>query len=376
MELYTLDRGFVKQETIDKFKSAIWTERYYGDGDFELSVPATNQMISTLTKGQLMLCEDSDIPMILEHREIKEGVLKTTGISVLKWLNNRIFRTSADHSVREFIFSSDKPGEILSWIVQNFCISGSYLNGGIPIGIGATDRDRFDIPGLVIGTTDLGGSDVELSVPFGNIYDILNQIATTYEVGMNIKLDYADELSYQISFNNYRGADRTSAQSVNPVIQFSAEMDSFTNVTDLESVSDYKNLIFTFATNAEAADIDEAGSSSSVPNTTDGFDLRVDQEFISDIDIRPDDIPLPESTILNLLNQKAAQLISERKEVWLVDGEIVDSEQIKYGVNFFLGDIIEVTGNTGVLQQARITEYIRSQDEAGEREYPTLSMID
>jgi hypothetical protein len=59
-----------------------------------------------------------------------------------------------------------------------------------------------------------------------------------------------------------------------------------------------------------------------------------------------------------------------------VDGEIVPDSQFQYGVDYNLGDVIEVEGNTGVIQTARITEYIRSQDQAGEKSYPTVSMTD
>lgn len=372
MELYTLDRGFLKQETIDEFESAIWTERYYGDGDFELNVPASSSMIAKLPKGTLMMCEDSDIPMILEQREIKDKILKATGISLLKWMNNRIVRTSNDHSVKEHIVDTLKAGELLTWIIQNFLISGAYLNGSSPIAITSTDRNRFDIPGLVIGTEDSSGAIIEWTLPFGPLYDVLSPIATTYEIGVNIKLDYATEEGYQISFNSRKGVERTSDQSVNPVIQFSPEMDSFTNITDLDSLLDYRNLVLTFSSSAPAAYMTaNAGRATTVPDTTDGFDLRVYQE-LDDFETSG----LSVAKLGTLLNEKAKKIAADLKAVQLVDGEIVQTKQIAYGEDYFLGDVIEVAGNSGVLQKARITEYIRSQDAAGERAYPTVAMID
>lgn len=373
MELYTLDRGFLKQETIDEFDSVIWTERYYGAGDFELVVPGTTAMISKLYKGVLMMCEDSDIPMILETRELTDvGNLKTTGIDLIKWLNNRIFRTSADHSVKEQNRDDKKPGELLSYLVGSFCIEGNYLNGTNNIATDPIDRDRFKIPGLIQGTMDTSGSPVEISLPFGPIYDLLDQIAQTYEIGLSIKLDWADETGYEISFNNFKGEDRTSGQSENPVIQFSKEMDSFTNITDLDSIAEYKNLVLAFAANAPPTYMtNDAGRATSVSDTTTGFDLRIAQEF-SDFNTSGLDV----TRIRNVLDEKAKLVVQAFKPVQLVDGEIVQNEQIKYGRDYFLGDIVEVVGNTGVLQNARIAEYIRSQDNAGERAYPTLAMID
>ena len=43
MEPYTLDRKFLKRDVIDRFHSIIWTERYYGDSEVELVVPANNR---------------------------------------------------------------------------------------------------------------------------------------------------------------------------------------------------------------------------------------------------------------------------------------------------------------------------------------------
>lgn len=371
MELYTLDRNFKKQETIDEFDSAIWTERYYGDGDFELVVPAKKTLMSKLAKGQLMMCEDSDIPMILETREITT-TMKATGISLTKWLNNRIVRTNADHSIKEHLGDTRKPGELLTWLVQNFCISGGYIDGSTPIGLSATDRVRLVIPGLVIGATDTSGSIIEWQIPYGPLYDALNQIATTYELGIKIKLDYANESGYQISFHNYKGADRTSGQTVNPAIQFSPGMDSFTNVTDLDSFLDYRNLILAFAANAPATYMTaNAGRSTSVPDATSGFDLRIHQEF-ADFDTAG----LTVAKIGTVLNEKAKLVLGDFKAVQLVDGEIVPNKQVIFGTHYFLGDLVEVKGNSGVKQNARITEYVRSQDSTGERAFPTVTMVD
>jgi hypothetical protein len=377
MEIHTLNRGFIKQETIDEFESAIWTERYYGDGDFQLSVPATDEMMGILLKGVIMMCEGSDKPMILETRDIKDGLLKTTGIAITQWLNNRIIRTSADHTVREWLMPSYPPGQAMKEIVRLMCVAGSdYLTGVIPIGIPVGQTSLFPVPGLVIGTFDVSGTAVALSVPFGPVYDALKTIATTYEVGMKLVLSAVFDDHYVLQFTTYKGADRTSTQTVNPVVRFSADMDSFTNIHDLESITENKNFVYVFSpSGVNPALITSAGFASSyVGAPVQGFDLRVAEtvgENISD-----ETVAGSSATLLNLLNQQAASETQDRKIVKLVDGEIVQVSGVKYGTDFFMGDVVEVEGNTGVLQKARITEYIRSQDGAGEREYPTLSMID
>ena len=97
MEPFTLDRNFQKQSVIDNFGSIIWTERYYGDSEVELVVPATQEMYQKLPLGTFLSLEESDEIMSLESLKIDNGNLKFTGISLLSWMNNRFVRASAAH---------------------------------------------------------------------------------------------------------------------------------------------------------------------------------------------------------------------------------------------------------------------------------------
>lgn len=376
MELYTLDRGFRQIETIDKFDSVIWTERYFGDGDFEINVEQSSYMMSTLLKGQLIMCNDSDIPMILEDRQIKDGRMKVTGIELTKWFNNRWFRRGEQHAVKEWVYETYTPGALISELVRVYCIAIGSLETQIPLALLA----KLVIPGLVQGTIDNTGSVIKASVPFGPLYDAIRSIAATYGVGMKTKLDFATASSYQISFNTYKGVDRTSAQSSRPVIQFSKDMDSLTDITDLESISDYKNLIFTYAGNAPESywiDMGDEPGIADLTGSASGFDVKSTIDFFDDFVYEDkDNVSIMTPTkLLELLAQKAQLAISSHKSIALVDGEVVQTGQINYKDDYTLGDTVELKGNTGALQNARVTEYIRSQDKAGERAYPTLELI-
>lgn len=374
MELVTVDNQFFEKDQIDFFESAIWTDRYKGDGDFKIIVPDEPEYTSKLPKGQILLCAGSDQPMILETRDIKDGLMETTGITLTQWLNNRIIRTSADHSVREWHITGYSPGEALMLIVQEMCVAGDYLSGVIPIGIPAAETALWAIPGLQVGGAD-PRPNVDITVPFGPVYDGLKPIADTYDVGMAIRFNNSAYDDYFIiGFDAYLGTDRTSDQSAVPTIRFSEEMDTFTNIRDLESITDYKNKVYTFAPGVDPSLMGQAGyAHTGTDDTTPGFGLRVAEVFVDNLDPAIfNTAPL----VLDRLNQEAKIELAVRKAVQLVDGEIVQTGKINYGEHYFLGDIVEVEGNTGVLQQARITEYIRSQDKAGDRAYPTLAMID
>ncbi len=104
-----------------------------------------------------------------------------------------------------------------------------------------------------------------------------------------------------------------------------------------------------------------------------GFDLRAEMTF--EEDITTDMIGGDANVLATILNQRANQALQNDRFVRAVDGQIVPLHQFQYGVDYNLGDVIEVEGNSGLVQTSRITEYIRAEDNAGERAYPTVAML-
>lgn len=377
MEPYTLNRNFLKQDIIDGFSSIIWTERYYGDSEVELVVPATPEMIRKLPEGIFLGLNDSDEIMILETIELEDKKLKAKGISLLSWLNNRFVRTSSAHGDKYWHISDMPPGEVLWTIVYNMVVEGSpYLDGTIDTGV--TDPELLVIPGLGLNNYDDTGDNITVGVPYGPLYTALQEIATTYNIGMQIILEDADESSYSLGFRSYRGLNRTTEQTENSVVRFSPHMDSFTDIKELKSIAALKTLVYSFAPGLNPAEGepdlrgDPGVSSLTGPEYT-GFDLRALQIFADDI--TTDMVGGDPDNLQSILNSRAYEALVANGVIQAVDGEIVPESQFKYGEHYNLGDVIEVQGLTGVVQTARITEYIRSQDQGGERTYPTVAMI-
>jgi hypothetical protein len=378
MELYTLGRDYIKKDVIDQFHSVIWTERYYGDSDVTITVPISSEMIQKLPYGVFLSLEGSKELMILETRNTKDtdGKITLTGISLLKWLNNRFIRTSAAHQDRYWNAEASTPGLLLWDMVYYMCVATSpYLDGTTPIGI--TNPERFAIPGLGLRDYDTSGGPVKAAIPFGPLYDKLREFATTFEIGVKIEFD-PDDL-YPLGFRSYKGVDRTSVQSEYPPVRFSPQMDSFTNIEELESIAALKTLAFSFAPglNPDEGDPDlrtVPGVSSLSGYEYTGFDLRASQTF--EEDITTDQVGGDPDVLVDILNSRAEKELIANQFVHMVDGEIVPDNQFKYGVHYNLGDIVEVEGKTGTVKMARVTEYIRAKDSSGEKAYPTVSVIE
>ena len=287
-------------------------------------------------------------------------------------------RVTANHEDKHWPLESGSAGWTLWAILYYMCCQGSpYLDGTIPTGV--VNPQQLVIPGLGLGAYDDSGPIVKVAVPYGPVYVAMREIAVTYEIGMQITLDSVTDTSYALNFRNYKGLDRTSKQTVNPTVRFSPQMDSFTDIKEVQSISKLKTLVYAFAPGLKP---DEGMPSlTTVPGISNltgpqytGFDLRALEVFADDINT--DMVAGSQSRVVELLNSRARDEITKNRYIKTVDGEIVPESQFHYGVDYNLGDIIEVQGNTGVLQAARITEYIRSQDSSGEKAYPTVSMID
>lgn len=377
MELHTLNRNFIRQDIVDSFESAIWTERYYGDSEVEVVTPATMEMMQKLAPGTFLGLDTSDEIMILETFSVEKGKLKVTGISLLPWMDNRFVRTSPKHEDEHWYLEGASAGWALWAILYYMCCVGSpYLDGTIDTGI--ANAQQLAIPGLGLNAYDTSGDTVKLGVPYGPVYKALKEIATTYEIGMTITLDAVSDSSYSLGFRSYKGMNRTSGQTDNPVVRFSPQMDSFTDIKELQSIKELKTLVYAFATGLKPQEgepvLTTVPGMSSLAGTYTGFDLRALMIFPSDIS--SDVVEGSQQKVVDMLNSRAVDALADNHFIKSVDGEIVPENQFKYGVHYNLGDVIEVEGNSGIVQTARITEYIRSQSNAGEKAYPTVTMID
>lgn len=378
MNLYTLNRGFLRQSVIDEFLSVIWTERYYGDGAVELVVPATTEMIKKIPTGTFVALDGSRDVMIIETVNIEGANLKASGISLLPWLNNRFVRTSPNHEDRYWYLEDGPAGWTLWAMVYYMCAPDSVFLQPGAVQMGIPNPERLALPGLRLLDADMSGSVIKVGIPFGPLYDAMKEIATTYQVGMQALLESATDSGFSIGFRSYKGLDRTNSQTTNPVVRFSPYMDSLANIKELQSIAALKTNVYSFAPGLKPEEGSPAlttvpGVSVLTPSNS-GFDVRALLVFADDI--TTDMVGADPAKVVSMLDSRADDALTTNRAIKAVDGEIVPENQFQYGHDYNLGDIIEVQGNSDIVTRARVTEYIRSQDAAGEKAYPTVTAIE
>ena len=381
---------FEKQNIVDNFESLIWSERYYGDGDFELVVPLSMDVIEKIPMGIFLGTSTSNEIMIAETVQIEDRKVNIKGISLLSWLNNRFIRNSKLHKIRDWQIEDKVPEEIL-WMMVNASINPEFLTSE-NTDIHENYLSKLVIPELGLHNyPDFTVDPVTVTVSFGPLYDELQKVAMAYGVGMQILLEtnLDPTAEFPLGFRTYRGLDKTSSQNENPIVRFSPSLDSLTNIKELQSQSAYKTIAFAFAPSLdETTDLGDpslgehnAGIAFPVGmghvDEYTGFDCRAIQVFADDVS----GFPLPISnrqirSLIKILSTAAKKQLADATIVKAVDGEIVSTDMFQYGRDYSLGDLVEIEGNSGVIKKALVTEYIRVQDMEGERGYPTVTVVE
>lgn len=364
MEFYTLGSNFLRSGVVDTFLSAIWTERYTKPGDVSLVVDPTPQMISQLSEGTFLALDGTDEVMILDTQSIEDGKLTVTGSSLLGFLDERILFSMDPLEIYKQILlvSGKKPGELIEYIVDTMAIN---VFPSLPLD---------EIPNLTIGAIDTSDPIIpNMALSYGSVLNSIVSIAEEYSLGMSLYLDSPPNLKFKV----YKGLDLSNS------VLFSPELDSLTNIKELKSTKGYKTVAYGWT--ITEPNFGWFGIVEAYPgaNSESGFDRRLLLVFVDNVSLKSTgavDPDIPTTPELNVFYNAAEAIVknvlANNNYTKVVDGEVVPQPQFQFGVHYNLGDIVQLQGHSEIVQNARITEYIRSQDATGERAYPTVSVID
>lgn len=373
MELYTLTSRFLPKEIITDFTSAIWTERYSAAGDVQIVVSPTPSMIKRFAKGTFIGLRGSSEIMMIETQSIENGLLTVTGWSVVKFFNNRtawFADTTYDGSdttktlIQPTYSGTDSAGSFISNIISAMVINPvAFASYWTPINL---DWGNEIIHGLALGRVDINGDSKALTFNKGPLYDGLAQFAEAEGLGFKLYLESASYSSgFVLRFATYRGRDKTSGQTTNRMIRLTPKMDTLTNVKEINSIEKYINVIYVSYKNQISIHYPP-----DVLTPPLDFNRRV-------LQVDAEDIFLEDDHILAYRETVARNAFIDHVYIQAVDGQILPPiSDYKFKRDYDLGDIIELEGYTGTISKARVTEYIRSQDQFGIKEFPTLAVID
>lgn len=96
MTVYILNQNLLAAGIAEEYKSLIWNNRYWSDGDFELALPASDDNISMCQKGFYIIRTDDEMVGVIEKIEVDtaydgENLLIVSGRSITSMFDRRVF---------------------------------------------------------------------------------------------------------------------------------------------------------------------------------------------------------------------------------------------------------------------------------------------
>lgn len=391
MDLYTLTDTFLAKAVVDEYISAIWTERFTAAGDVQLVIPYTPESLDKLPEGTFLALRGTKEVMQLESVSIENSTITAVGKTLPAFLNQRYAwfhnqnTDDTDNPIADFTADDMVPGQFISEIVNLMVIdtlpmAGPWEESDDP------DWDVEKIHGLSLGEVDMSGTVKKLTAVVGPLYDSILQIAEKEKVGISLYLESASPVTgYSLKFRTYQGKDRTSDQDVNELVRLVPDMDSLSDVKEVHSIADFKNVCYVYykgrlskhlldPDDAEPVDmnrrvlITNAEANPVGHKVENPYSNQFGNPYSFHYVIGPEDIAA-------FREQNARDALANHNYIRAIDGQTSPNNDYQYGVHYGLGDIIELEGLTGTISKARITEFIRSEDSQGEKQYPTISVV-
>ena len=352
MDIFVLNQNFETIDIIDNYESLIWTDRYFEYGDFELYLPMQKHLLESLQKDNYLYIRDSEHVMIIEDFEITTDAeigsrLTVTGRSLESILERRIIWGQKTYSgiiqaiIKSMITDAIISPEIESRKIDNFVFQDS------------SDESAE-------------GDSVDLQFTGNNLYDSVSVLCKTIGAGFQVILD-ADN---NFVFSLYSGRDRSYAQDANPYVVFSPSFENIIDSRYVETNSSYRNVTLVAG--------EGEGSERKTITVGDGNGLLRRELFVDarDISSQTQEGTLTDEQYNAQLTERGNERLQEYIASTAFEGKAETSRMFRYGEDFFMGDIVQITNEFGMESRARITEIIRSQNEEGLAVYPTFETID
>lgn len=413
MEAMILDQKFAAQAIIDSFESFIWTDRYNTPGDFEIYMPIAKAPLEYIVRDNYIWIRESDRLQIIEDITITTDVEDGDHITITgRTLDCLLER-------RRVWKSTSLYGSLQSGLQRLFNENA----------INPPEAESYrKFPGLrFVWNSDPRLEKLEIQATFfgEDLLEIVETYCQAYELGF--KVVYNGETD-TIDFSLYYGEDRSYAQEKLPWVVFSAAYDNLVGSNYFESFKNLKTAAVVIGEvneeyGQEIVYIDDYPKMTGTARR----ELAVDASNIHWDVIEPDEEEIKETyrslatqkVVMNPTNggasaeeleatiYKVMEIMAKDaiKKAWEIaietgrrkvraemkqygeqalaetfitrtfEGEIEALRQYVYGVDFFIGDVVQVRNQYGKEASSRITEVVRSHDADGYVLTPTFTTL-
>ena len=336
MEIHVYDRNLRRLGHIENHTSLQWHRKYYECGTFELHCPVTDENLKLLQPGNIITKGD-------DKREA--AVIRGDQTEEESTLVNEILRNG--------YFLPVYLGDRLTGSLFNF-------NGTVEDAMQYMINRMEAVPLLQLGEKIGDTTKIQFQATYKNVLEYLTKLAKYAEIGFRIVPDFKTKT---MTFETYKGVDRTQAQGKNARVIFSESHDNLNQVKHTYSDETMKTKVIVGGTGDGANRIYVTVGGGT------GFDLR--EVFLDAKDINQDE--LTEEEYLAALATRGQEYLNENKVLENFEAEVEADVNFTYREDYDLGDIVTVKKKKwNITQNLRITELCEVYEYGGMYVVPTF----
>lgn len=305
MEIRIYNREMEFQGIIENQRSLLWNRKYNEAGDFELHCPITPYNVSLLKRGNLVWKRGAVDAGIIEDLHIEED------------------SEGNDMAIK---------GRFLPAFFSRRLIYPTFdFFGRAEVGMRLLVRDTVPIPHVQLGVLNNFPEAIGFQATYKNLLVILQKIAKQMQYGFRLRPDFNAKT---MTFEVYKGIDRSMAQSDRARVIFSEEYNNLNRAVYEENEQVYANVCYVGGRGeGEERQYVVVGDTEST-----GYDRR--EIFVNGSDITSDD--MTDDEYLEALKQRGLDKLAENALYNSIECEAIPYGNFEYGTDYDLGDIVTI----------------------------------
>ena len=349
---------------IDTAKSVIWRSVYYGVGDFEVYVQATQNTRELLSVGNYVTRQDNNEIGIIEKVEIKadkfDGLMITaSGRFAKSILDRRLIYNLSGTSNAATILRGNVELQVRKIVEENAISCAFDSRRNIPL------LELGALANIPLKIVDESGNAAQKQVSYGNLLEYSDAVLQEYELSARVTLDAE---SKKLQYSVFSGEDRSEENEIgNEPVIFSEGYDNLKDSAYSLDKTSFKNAALIGGEGEGTARFYAlaAGSETGLARR----EVWVDASSISKTykDAGGTEQTYSNDVYSGFLLERGRQSLSALKPVEAFGGSLdVTSGNFVFNRDFFLGDVVTVESERiGIYKRVRIISVTEVQDENG-----------
>lgn len=333
MEIRVYNSALEFQGVIENQTSLIWTRKYFECGSFELYAPITEDNLKLLREGNIIWMRGSDDAGVIEDIKLEESNVKNEitaqGRFLPSYMDRRIikgtfsFSGKTENAMRELYSANPVP-----------LVESGELNG-------------FE-------------ETVKFQATYKGLLTYEQKLAKSAALGIRFRPNFNER---KITFEIYKGVDRTTSQGVNNRVIFSEGYNNLNNAIYRENKQLYKNVAYVGG--------EGEGTARKIVVVGDVQGLERREMFVDAKDILSEGLSTAEYEAL--LRTRGEEALQKNIVISSFECDTGADVNFQYKKNYDLGDIVTVKKNKwGITANKRITEIREIYEYGGRKIEPTF----